>query len=467
VNKEQPFDTVMRVLQDPAFARAARDAIRDYVARDELEGYPGPEMLTTAQLWDVLSTVRKLAATTIPIAVASGEQVWYTITVEGRHCLRAIEHHCRSDSRLHQMVQRRSGQRFLVNAQVQEAIATCQVDGIEGSSREFERMLHQGRTPTTPEERIVKNTYEMLGELPALVDEDFSPELVRHLFERTTHGVNLAETPRIRTELRGVPPVFQGLVKAHRPSRLDSDPMQTDESASEALRQICDYANGETGDPRESIAVRGYMLMAAVGYWRPVPDFNGTVARHMLRLLSAKHDFPVLGYLPTSVMTRRWALGEMDADAVRYSRIESGRYAAGGIDATAEILIHLQLTVAAINDLCGRIRSTKVEDETLGRMLHTSERLNYRQRDLLSHALRRPDAEFTLREHRLDHRTAYSTARADLLELVELGFLCQETRGLAFVFTPSPNLRERLSAAAGETAEPTSGEHDATEGACV
>ncbi len=451
---EPTFDTVMRMLRDPSFAKVARDAIRDYVCWSDLPVYPVPEGLSKQQLWDTLSTIRRLAATTIPIPVASGEQVWYTITVEGRHCLRTIERHCRSDSRLHQMVQRRSGQRFLVSAQVQEAIATCQVDGVEGNSADLEHMLHQGRTPVTPEGRIVKNTYEMLGELPSLVREEFSPELVRHLFERTTHGVDLNELARIRTDLRGVPPVFQGLVKTNRPPQMGPAGIRSDDIAAEALQRICDYANGTTGDPQESIAVRGYILLGSVGYWRPVPDFNGTVARHMLRLLSAKHDFPVLGYLPTSVMARKWALGQMDPGTVKYTKIEPGLRSPGGVDTTAEILIHLQLTVAAIDDLHARIRSTKEEDEALVHSLRNAERLNYRQRDVLSRAMRRPDAEFTLREHRLDHRTAYSTARADLLELVELGFLQQETRGLAFVFTPTSDLRERLSEAQTDGIEP-------------
>lgn len=443
--EESPFSAAMQVLRDPTFADVAREAIRDYVSWGDLASRPVPEGLTRLQLWEALSAIRRFGATPSPVSFARGEHLWYTLTVEGRQCLRTIERHCGSDSRLHQMVQRRTGQRFLVSSRIQEAIATCQTDGVEADTAELERMLQQGRAPRTPEARLVKNAYEMLGELPSYIDEEFSPELLKHLFERTTHGVHLGELERVRTDQRGVPPVFQQLLKAHRPPHMG--PAGTPADDAEALQQICDYANGRTGDPRESVAVRGYMLLAAVGYWRPVPDFNATVARHMLRLLYVKNDYPVLGYLPTSAMARKWALGQMEPGAVRYSLIEPGMETEDGVDATAEILVYLQLTVAAINDLQSRIQSTKEEDEALGRTLRAAERLNYRQRDLLSRALRRPDAEFTLREHRLDHRTAYSTARADLLELVELGFLKQETRGLTFVFSPAPDLRDRLGRA--------------------
>ena len=47
-------------------------------------------------------------------------------------------------------------------------------------------------------------------------------------------------------------------------------------------------------------------------------------------------------------------------------------------------------------------------------VLRNYEGLNYRQLALLSHALRKPDASFTVSSHRTSHRVAYATARADL-----------------------------------------------------
>jgi Fic family protein len=443
--QDSTFDTVIRLLRNTEFTEVAREAIRDYLSPTELAGRQAPGGLTGRELWEILLAIRRFGATTFPIPVATGEEFWYSITVEGRHCLRTIERHCRSDSRLHRMVQHRSGQRFLVSSQVREVIATCQTDGVEVDVEELEHMLHEGRAPRTPAGRLVKNTFEMLGELQSLVNEDFSPDLVRHLFERTTHGVSIGDIARTGGHLRGAPPVFQEFTRAHRPRGMWPDHGHDEDSrAEEVLRQICDYANGKTGDPRESVAVRGYMLLAAMGYWRPLPDFNATVARHMLSLLSVKQDFPVLGYLPVSAMMRRWSLGEMAAGTVRYSRIESSPATADGIDGTAEILVHLQLTVATIDELQARIQATKAEDEGLSSTLRKNLHLNYRQRDILNRALKCPDAEFTLREHRLAHRTAYSTARADLLELAEMGLVLKRTRAQAFVFSPAPDLRSRL-----------------------
>lgn len=42
------------------------------------------------------------------------------------------------------------------------------------------------------------------------------------------------------------------------------------------------------------------------------------------------------------------------------------------------------------------------------------------------------------------HRVVYRTARTDLLELAERGYLRKEMRGKAFVFVPVDDLRERI-----------------------
>lgn len=443
--KDSTFDTVIGLLRNTEFTEVAQEAVRDYLSPSELERKQAPGGLTGRELREVLLAIRRLGATTFPIPAIPGGKFWYSVTLEGRHCLRTIERHCRSDSRLHQMVQRRTGQRFLVISQIKESIATCQTDGVEADAAQLERMLQEGDAPKSAAGRLVKNTYEMLGELQSLVGEDFSPDLIRYLFERTTHRVSISDIKRASGHLRGAPCIFREFTRAYRPRGAWPNRGYADSHAEEVLSQICDYANGKTGDPREPVAVRGCMLLAAMGCWRPLPDFNATVARHMLTLLSVKQDFPVLGYLPISAMMRRWSLGQMAPGTVRYSRIESRPASADGIDGTAEILVHLQLTVATINELQAHIQATKEEDEGLSNTLCKARRLNYRQRDILSRALQCPDAEFTLREHRLAHRTVYSTARADLLELAEMGLLLKRTRGQAFVFSPAPDLHSRLS----------------------
>jgi Fic family protein len=77
--------------------------------------------------------------------------------------------------------------------------------------------------------------------------------------------------------------------------------------------------------------------------------------------------------------------------------------------------------------------------------------LNERQLALLGHALRHPEASYTLESHRRSHAVSYQTARTDLLTLAEVRLLEQHKRGKAFVFTVPVDFEARLSGAGSRT----------------
>jgi Fic family protein len=74
------------------------------------------------------------------------------------------------------------------------------------------------------------------------------------------------------------------------------------------------------------------------------------------------------------------------------------------------------------------------------RILKGYSRINRRQLALLSHALRKPNADFTINSHKVSHRVAYGTARADLLNLEKIGLLKLRMIGNAMHFSPGEAL---------------------------
>lgn len=70
---------------------------------------------------------------------------------------------------------------------------------------------------------------------------------------------------------------------------------------------------------------------------------------------------------------------------------------------------------------------------------------NHRQVALLTHALRHPGEAYAISGHRHTHGIVYQTARADLLELCELGLLNKARSGKAFVFIAPMDLQGRVA----------------------
>lgn len=427
------YKEMLHALRDPRFTAIAEDAVRHYIGFEDVEQREPLPGLSAEETWELLALIRRLDRITFPIVtIAPPLHYWYNITREGQTCLDHIRHHCRADSLMHLMLHEREGHRFLVRSQIAEAVASLQLDGVVFDHGIMGRMLQENRTPRDSAERLVLNAYEMFSELNDLVGEPFSVELVQSMYERLTRDVDLSLLER--------GPKKTNLAGSRNPDGLLSPDLER-----ERLQMICDYANRETGDPWEPSACRGYMIMSAMAYWHLLPDLNDTVGRHMMRLFALKRGYPALAYLPTSLMMRRWFDGELEPGTVRFGTYRRRQVIPGETDGTADMLIYLELTTAAITALRRYIVTTQEQEAEVLAQLDRSERLNYRQREVLASAIVHPDAEFRIAQHQQTHSIVYQTARTDLLDLVERGFLRMEQRGKAFVFMPVPDLQVRVT----------------------
>jgi Fic family protein len=144
-------------------------------------------------------------------------------------------------------------------------------------------------------------------------------------------------------------------------------------------------------------------------------------------------------------MYLNWTQGRMSPSMVRFAGAPSPRSMSDTeVDYTPDALTYLQLAVTALDELLISIDHARRRDAHVRSALEHDPRVNYRQRSVLAHALAHPEIELRIREHQTTHNVVYATARADLIDLVERGYLRQEQRGKAFVFLPTPDLAERL-----------------------
>jgi Fic family protein len=434
--RSHDLEAVAALLGDPVFAALAEEAVRDYLDWDELTTRPLPPGLSAADTWTLLTMLRRFGGTEFPIRDIHGHTWWYTLTREGILCVDAIERYCRADSTVHRAVLHRHGRRLLVASRIREAIAVCQLDGVVVSPRKAKTLLMSGRAPRNATERLIVNTHALLYEVDDIGDEPFSPELLRRLYDRLLDGVDVSELERHS--------VRHGLT-----DRVETGPA-TAEARAEVIRQYCAYANGRIGDPSEPVPVKAHVLLNSGPHCGFLPDFTGIIGRCVFRLYATRHEYPVLGYLPVSSMYQTWARGRMSSSTVRFSRIPDPRTPnATEADHTPDVLTYLQLTVAALDELLMSIDHARRRDAEVRSVLEHDVEINYRQRSIIAQALASPKLEFRIREHQTTHNVVYATARADLLDLVERGFLTQELRGKAFVFLPAADLVDQLDKAAG------------------
>jgi Fic family protein len=418
-------------MEDPSFRNLLWRSSRECIPWSEFLRVRLPAGKSAMETWDLLNAIRRTTGIPLPIPDLEDHEYWYAMTHQLRRSLTTIADLCRTGSFLDKAITETEGHQFLIRSRIDETIAAAKIDGLDISDSETTTMLRFDRAPRTANERLLSNTLALVSRLTDFVDRPFSTELLMELRDLVLEGVDLSE---IETTPHG-----EGLMVFSYTDELRGA------LAERQLRRICAYANDESGDTYDHPIVRALIIRETLRLYRPISDASASVGRLAFRLYAIKHGLPVLGRLPISKVTLAWEQGLILPPVVFPDRepfFELPRY--NERDLTPLLTISAQLLMLALRDVQDHIDAIRSRDEALRALLYHDPALNHRQRSILGRALHAPSAEFRIRYHQRNHGVAYTTARADLLELEEKGYLGRKLRGKAFVFTPSPDLEERI-----------------------
>ncbi len=423
--------SVFEVLSSPEMHEMLRCSRRECLLYEEFLTMPQLSGWSPEETWKLLGAIRREYSIEVPIATPQGYRLCYFLHQDLLNRLFDIERYCRPESDLCRQLADREGQPFLVKIQIEEAIATSTLDGLSLPYRQAESLIRLDRKPRDGGERVIVNTYRAMSDIGAYVNERFSPKLMSELYDRITEGVDPETIVRGPDRSPLARKEYRQLAGLH-PDRHIAD--------------ICAYANHEIGDADEHPAIRAFVMRGQMRQWLPLPDWNGNVASLFYRLYCLKHQYPVLAYLPFSRVLLDWEEGRIRPPHVLAGELPRQYIDENGDeDHTPAITLAVQLAHHKLLELLNHTRLRKQRDERVLAALQNDPSLNHRQRSILSRAIRHPDADFSIRYHRTNHNVAYATARADLLALVDKGYLVQQKRQKAFVFRPHRGLQARLS----------------------
>lgn len=319
--------------------------------------------------------------------------------------------------------------KYVMASLVEEAITSSQLEGASTSRRVAKEMLRTGRRPKDKGEQMIANNFQAMQFVREHIDEPLTPEMVLEIQRIVTEGTlddpadagRLQQSGDVRVRVWGendqvlhTPPPAEEL-----PGRLDA---------------MCDFANGG-GDGFVHPVVRAILLHFWLGYDHPFADGNGRTARILFYWSMLRQGYWLTEFISISRILR----GAPSKYARSFLLVETDDN-----DLTYFLIYHLQVVLRAIDDLIAYVERKSKEVRAAERLVKSAGRLNHRQLDLVSHALRNDDASYTVESHRRSHDVAYETARSDLLDLAELGLLVQSKTGKAFRFTPVPDIEDRL-----------------------
>lgn len=403
-------------------------ANKDYLYWDKFKQLPMSEGVMAEEAWRLLKLERSFMRWTTPITDIHGRSFSYALVNSLQRSLMTVDQQAggRIGTRVPEFT-RDTERTYVLNRLMEEAIASSQIEGAATTRRDAKEMLRQGRKPRTRGERMILNNYRTITRIKEHLDKPLSSQLLLELQASLTEGtLDPSEIGRFRTADDDiVVGDFTGAV-FHVPPSASDIPLHLD--------SLCRFANGE-GDHFVHPVLKAVLLHFWLAYLHPFCDGNGRTARALFYLQSLKAGFWLFEYVSiSSVILRRRAQYER---AFLYSEMDDA-------DVTYFATFHMKAIERALGEFWDYAERKAKEDAELQQRVSADAGFNYRQRALLTRALKDSSAVFTIESHRASHDVVYATARSDLLELVERGYLVQQKRGRTFVFTPALNLRDRL-----------------------
>jgi hypothetical protein len=387
---------------------------------------PQPQGVSPLETWNILGRLGRLAGVTTSLPAEPGLHYWYLPTFELVELVSSLSFHCSSASPLNSALRGRDNARSLLELRLAEVEATLQMEGLDLSyERLFKIVTGQG-VPTNAREQLALNFYRLDENLESYVKEPFTRRLYNRLRERLLVGVSLSELESCANA-----PCYQAATAQ-------------EEIAQQHLVTILAYANDELDGANEDYPVlKGSLIADSIRCSKPDGALTSPLASCLARLYYLKKGLGVLGVMPLTQGKLLWfndGITEPDVACSAPDYLESVRYGPGSL--TVHQMINAQLMTLLLADLRGYCSSRKKRNDALYHLLEENFRLNHRQRSVLARAARMPFAEFHIQYHQEKHHIAYSTARRDLLELSEMGYLRRKRQSRAFVFVPEKRVAE-------------------------
>lgn len=412
---------------------------RKYLNWDNLRHREPPAGLSHRDWWLLIRIQRERGRRTLPLTDGNGGAFYLNPSSSPiPEFLNRLDMNCGgSVGTPDQFPDPETRNRYLISTLMEEGVMSSMLEGAASTRREATDMLRSGRQPASPAERMILNNYLAMRRLGRHKDRPLTPDLLREIHTDITRDA--LNNPRDVGRFRDPADPNDGeiTVQDELGQVLHKPPAITPER----ITALCDFANGRTPDFFIHPIVRSVILHFQLAYDHPFADGNGRTARALFYWSMLRHGYWLTEYLSISAI-----LLKAPAQYARsFLHTETDENDIGHF-----LVYQLRVLERAVGELHEFIRRKTRETERLDSMLRDFTLFNHRQKALLAHALRHPDARYTFKSHQTSHGIVYQTARTDLIDLLNAGLLVGRKLGKTRYFTPARSL-DTLIRDLGET----------------
>lgn len=296
---------------------------------------------------------------------------------------------------------------YLISSIMEEAIASSQIEGASTTRRIAKDMLRKQLKPTNKSQQMIVNNYETINRISKGSKEDFSVEGLLDI-HRSISSKTL-DNPEDEGVFRKNDDIFvvdgiTGFVAHTPPSYTEIDDM---------INDLCVFANSDNSNNFIHPIIKGIIIHFVLAYIHPFVDGNGRTARSLFYWYMIKKGYWLTEYLSISriIYTNKKAYEK----AFQYTEND-------GNDLSYFVQYHLDVMKKAFEELKKYLQRKIDEQQNILRFVGISN-INERQRYVLRIISESKRTMFTPKELATQFDISPKSARTDLQELVEMGFL--------------------------------------------
>lgn len=355
------------------------------------------------EFWNAIKFHRYLKSTTIKFGRYSFH---YVLTDFMQRALHQFDLHIGGNLSSNIGIAETDKTKFVISSLMEEAISSSQMEGANTTRRKAKEMIQKEQRPKNKSEQMIMNNFITMKYIIEHKNEAITPENILYIHKLISNKT--LHDPADEGKFRDNNEVF---VVDHSTSEIVHIPPPESE-LDKLIADVCSFCNNESSNFIHPI-VKGCIVHFMIGWIHPFTDGNGRTARALFYWYLLKQGYWLTEYLSISRIIKD-TKGQYEK-AYLYSEIDEN-------DLSYFITYHIKTMEKAFHALKDYINRKQKEVFRAAKFMKIPN-VNDRMAQILK--ILHDDSERIFNIKEIESRFGISnfTARSDLKNLVDLGFL--------------------------------------------
>lgn len=298
---------------------------------------------------------------------------------------------------------------YLSSSLMEEAIYSSKMEGASTTRIVAKEMLRKKKSPQNKSQQMIANNYNTIQYIVEHKDEPLTEEALLHIHRLMTEKTmdNPEDAGRFRTNDKVVvADMVEGDI-IYTPPSFQEIP--------EFVESLCGFFNND--NPRTFIhpIIRGIIVHFMLAFMHPFADGNGRTARALFYWYMLKEKYWLTEYMSISrVIAKSKPSYEKSFRYVENDGNDIGYFVAYNLRA-------LEISFQQLTDYIQR----KQHEKKAATSFMIAGNINYRQAMILQRLKEEPNTIMTVKDMQEQFSVSSMTARKDLADLVQQGFLTE------------------------------------------